>query len=100
MGLGFGLAVAPGVVAKVPKARVGDWRAQLSAQDRSRLRSWRDSWLKALADARQRGAASLIAGERPLLDPDAAIGFAAPPSGVYRCRTLKVGSQGQAGSGF
>ena len=98
--MGCTLLVATGAAAKVPKYRVGDWRAQLSAQDRSRLRSWRDSWLKALADARTRGAASKIAGERPLLDPDAATGSAAPPSGAYRCRSIKVGSQTQAGPGF
>jgi hypothetical protein len=98
--LGCALAVAAGVAAKVPKYGVGDWRAQLTAPDRARLRSWRDSWLKALANARTLGAANQIASERPLLDPDAAIGFAAPPSGAYRCRTLKVGSQGQAGPGF
>jgi hypothetical protein len=98
--LGCALAVAAGVVAKVPKNKVGDWRAQLSGPDRSRLRTWRESWLKALTNARQYGAASQIANERPLLDPDAAIGSASPPSGAYKCRTIKVGSQGQTGSGF
>jgi len=85
---------------KKDNERVGDWRAQLSAPDRARLRNWRDDWLKAVANARQRGAASRIADEGPLLDPDSAIGFEAPPPGTYRCRTIKVGSQAQTGPGF
>jgi len=99
---GCALAVACSAAAKGGRNRekVGDWRALLSSQDRARLRNWRESWIKAVADARQHGAAGQIAGEGALLDPDAANGSDAPPPGAYRCRTVKVGSLGPNGIPF
>ncbi|MBX3561199.1 MAG: DUF4893 domain-containing protein [Sphingomonas sp.] len=69
------------------------WRTVASADDRRRLRDWRDAWTRGLAEARESGHDALIAGEGALLDPDAALADPAPPPGEYACRVIKIGSQ-------
>ena len=70
------------------------WQQVATEDDRRRLREWRDAWVAALAEARGSGFAADIAREGPLLDPDAALPDARLPAGDYRCRTIKIGSQG------
>jgi hypothetical protein len=72
-----------------------DWRTVATAADRHRLREWRTAWTRALRKARASGYTSSIAIEGPLLDPDAAIDWAMPPSGPYQCRVVKMGAQAQ-----
>jgi len=62
---------------------------------RPSLRNWRDSFVAALATARQSGHGAEIAGEGPLLEPDAALGSPAIPNGTYRCLVIKVGAKSQ-----
>jgi hypothetical protein len=69
------------------------WRSLVTEDDRNRVRRWRDAWTEALALARPASAAA-IAGEGPLLDPDSALAGARLPAGDYRCRTIKLGTQG------
>jgi len=69
-----------------------DWRTRATADDRRRLRNWRDAWTEALAQARGAGHSAEIAGEGVLLEPDAALAEPAPPAGDYACRTIKIGS--------
>lgn len=69
-----------------------DWRTTATAEDRRRLRGWRDSWVEAVEQARAAGHADEIAREGVLLDPDAALADPRPPAGDYRCRTIKLGS--------
>ena len=82
-----------GPAAAVP-ARAG-WRDIATDHDRERVRKWRTAWVRALAEARAAGHGGEIAREGVLLEPDAALKPAAPPPGDYRCRVVKVGSQGQ-----
>jgi hypothetical protein len=70
-----------------------DWREIVTADDRARLRDWRDTFVKALAAARNSGHAAEITREGPLLEPDAAIGGTPIPNGTYRCRTIKLGAK-------
>ncbi len=78
----------------VPEAPPGQsWRAVASAEDRRRLRDWREAWVDGLAQARSSGHAGEIAAEGVLLDPDAALDEPVPPPGDYTCRTIKLGSQ-------
>lgn len=78
-----------------------DWRAVVTAADRDRYQRRDAAWDLALQQARrQRGSGDLNSlGE--LIDPDAARPGVIPPAGDYRCRTVKLGSQGgEAGLGY
>lgn len=82
------------VVAPPTAERPNDsWRTLATADDRARLRRWRDAWVEALAKARAAGHGDEIAGEGALLEPDAALAGAQLPPGAYRCRTIKLGAQ-------
>lgn len=72
-----------------------DWRRVATEDDRSRLREWRPTFVAALAAARAAGHGREIASEGVLLDPDAALGGDPIASGLYRCRVIKLGAQGQ-----
>jgi hypothetical protein len=88
------------VVAPPSAERPSDaWRGLVTADDRGRLRRWRNSCIDALASARPAFAAA-IAREGPLLDPDTALASAGLPAGDYRCRTIKLGSQRPRGQAF
>jgi hypothetical protein len=81
------------VVAPPNAERPNDaWRSLVTTDDRARIRTWRDAWTEALGQA-QPAYAGAIAGEGPLLDPDAALAGARLPAGDYRCRTIKLGAQ-------
>lgn len=76
------------------------WREVATPDDRRRLRGWRSAWMAALPAARAGGGGAAIAADPDLFDPDRALRGAMPPVGPYRCRTLKLGSQGAGGPGF
>ena len=84
-----------------PAAALRDWRGIVTAADRDRYVRRDAAWSLALQQARrQRGSGDLNAlGD--LIDPRAARAPVAPPPGDYRCRTVKLGSQGgEAGLGY
>lgn len=82
---------APDMVAEAPPK---GWRAVATQDDRRRLRDWRTAWMAALSRARAAGHGSEIDREGVLLNPDAALAGAALPDGLYSCRVIKVGGQG------
>jgi hypothetical protein len=67
------------------------YKEVVSQNDRVRLRDWRKTFESALVSARIDHAAE-VAREGSLLDPDAALAGPAIPSGMYRCRVVKLGS--------
>lgn len=71
-----------------------DWRGVITSADRDRYQRRDAAWTLALQQAgRQRGSGDLNSlGD--LIDPKAARPDVAPPPGNYRCRTVKLGSQG------
>lgn len=71
-----------------------DWRGVITAADRDRYQRRDAAWTLALQQAgRQRGSGDLNSlGD--LIDPQAARPGVSPPPGDYRCRTVKLGSQG------
>ena len=78
-----------------------DWRSIVTAGDRDRYSRRDAAWSLALQQARrQRGSGDLTTlGD--LIDPDAARSPVTPPPGDYRCRTVKLGSQGgEEGLGY
>jgi hypothetical protein len=70
-----------------------DWRRVATEDDRKRLRDWREAFVAALDSARRAGHSADIAREGVLLDPDAALGGGPLPNGMYRCRTIKLGTR-------
>jgi hypothetical protein len=81
-------------------AAAPDWRAVAKRDDLRRLRTWRDAFVEALAEANTSGSGAQITAEGGLLEPDVALDGAELPVGAYRCRTLKLGSAGSGGLGF
>ena len=69
-----------------------DWRQVATPPDRERLREWRDAFVDALAVAQRAGHGAEIAREGALLQPDASLGGPIP-TGLYRCRVIKVGAK-------
>ena len=92
------LALAGGVQGAPAAAQEAGWRQLATPADRSRLRRWRTAWTAALARARTtRDGAAAIAGDPELFAPDRALPRPLPPDGDYRCRTIKLGRQGDVG---
>lgn len=95
----LGTALAAGGMAAAQAQRVeeaNDWRLAATEDDRIRLRGWRSAWVRGLAQARAGGATAEIAALGQLADPDYSIADPKLPDGDYRCRTIKLGSQGRA----
>jgi len=89
--------------AKVPRladVAAPDWRAVAKRDDLRRLRTWRDAFVAALAEANASDNRAQVTAEGALLEPDAALDDATLPLGAYRCRMLKLGSAGSGGLGF
>ena len=80
--------------------RARGWRELATPDDRRRLRGWRSAWMAALPTARAGGGGAAIAADPALFDPDRALRDATPPPGLYRCRTITLGSQGAVGPAF
>lgn len=76
------------------------WRAVATAADRTRIGDWRTAWTEALRRARGAGHGAEIAREGVLLQPDAAQTPAALPDGLYACRVIKLGAQGEGGLNY
>ena len=96
MNRAFAVSLCLALAACAPKpvvhAEVADWRAAATGHDRDRLRDWRASVVKALAQARAGGHIGEVAAEGVLLEPDAALGGPIP-DGTYRCRVIKLGAK-------
>lgn len=82
------------------RAPVTDWRAVATDDDRERIRSWRETWMAALRQARTAGKSADIDEAGLLLRPDASAGAPMPKPGDYVCRVFKIGRIGLAGSDF
>lgn len=91
----------PMAVPAAPEAPVGvvldDWRGVITAADRDRYQRRAAAWTLALEQARRQPGSGDLAGLGALIDPDAARPGVTPAPGAYRCRTVKLGSQGDEG---
>ncbi|MET4896505.1 DUF4893 domain-containing protein [Sphingomonadaceae bacterium jetA1] len=99
MAAGAGAGVAPGMSGPAAARRAEpavDWRRVATEQDRVRLRGWRNAWMKGLEQARGGGFAKDIAALGNLGDADYSVAGPGLPDGDYRCRTIKMGTQGRA----
>ncbi len=81
----------PGAVAGPVLA---DWRGVITQEDRRRYNTRQQAWTLALEQSRRQQGSGDLAALGDLLKPSAAKGDASIPVGNYRCRTVKLGSQG------
>ena len=78
-----------------------DWRGIVTAPDRDRYVRRDAAWALALQQARRQAGSGDLGPLGDLIDPNAARSSVSPPPGDYRCRTVKLGSQGgEAGLGY
>ena len=71
-----------------------DWRGAITSHDRDRLNRINAAWDLALEQARRQEGSGDLASTGRLIDPNATLSDVTPPVGDYRCRTVKLGSQG------
>lgn len=71
-----------------------DWRGIVTASDRDRYSRREAAWSLALQQARRQPGSGDLNALGDLIDPGATRPSVAPPPGDYRCRTVKLGSQG------
>jgi hypothetical protein len=82
-------------------AALMDWRGIIVSSDRDRYQRRDAAWDLALQQARRQRGSGDLNSLGDLIDPDAARPNVAPPAGNYRCRTVKLGSQGgEQGLGY
>lgn len=74
-----------------------DWRGIVTAADRDRYSRRGAAWDLALQQARRQSGSGDLDALGALIEPGAARSPVAPPPGDYRCRTVKLGSQGGEG---
>lgn len=78
-----------------------DWRGIVTAFDRDRYERLDAAWSLALEQARRQPGSGDLRSLGELIVPDARRPSVAPPVGDYRCRTVKLGSQGgEQGLGY
>lgn len=82
-------------------AVLADWRGVITAHDRGSYQRRDQAWRLGLEQSRRQTGSGDLTGLGDLLKPDAALNNASIPAGDYRCRTIKLGSQGgQGGLGY
>lgn len=77
-----------------------DWRVSILPADEARLEELDDAWAEGLQEARAAGHARDLAALGTLTQPQAALPRPHPAPGDYRCRTIKLGSQGEGGLAY
>ncbi|PWG02949.1 DUF4893 domain-containing protein [Sphingosinicella humi] len=90
------VVVEPAVTVAPVVEDPSEWRQVARPEDIDRLDRLDEAWTTALSEARSGGFKTAVAEEGELLDPDAALPRGAPPPGSYRCRVIKIGTQGKA----
>lgn len=95
---------APTPAASGPTGEQGgsdDWREIASTADASALGRLDQAWRLARAEAEEAGFAAQVEALGPLVDPNAGqAGRLQPAPGAYRCRSIKLGSNGPGGLGY
>lgn len=71
-----------------------DWRGVIVPQDLERYQRLDEAWTLGLRQAKQQRGSGNLQSVGNLIIPGAVQDFPTPPEGQYRCRTIKLGSQG------
>lgn len=88
------LTAAPALAAS------GDWRGDAQRADVRRIERLDEAWTEALSEARRDGHGRDLRALGALVDPRVALARPQPAPGTYRCRTIKLGSQGAVGLSY
>ncbi len=70
-----------------------DWRGLIVPGDLDRYQRLEAAWTLALKQAREMPGSGNLRSLGDLIDPQVRLDYVMPPSGNYRCRTIKLGSQ-------
>jgi len=82
-------------------AALRDWRSIVTSADRDRYTRRDAAWSLALQQARRQTGSGDLRSLGDLIEPDLRRAPVTPPPGAYRCRTVKLGSQGgEQGLGY
>jgi hypothetical protein len=84
------------LIASASQAAPPGWRDRATPPDLHRLDQLAQAWREGLGQARSNHTAEVRA-LGPLAEPQRALARPLPPPGAYRCRTIKLGSQGDLG---
>ncbi|SNS23648.1 protein of unknown function [Sphingomonas laterariae] len=77
-----------------------NWRSLATVNDRERIRTWRDAWVKATAQINAAGEGAKLPPLGPLMQPDAALANPGLPPGAYSCKIYKLGTRQADGPVF
>ncbi|MBO9709200.1 MAG: DUF4893 domain-containing protein [Caulobacter sp.] len=75
-------------------AAAAHWRDDAKPGDQKRLSRLDEAWKAALAEARADGHGAELKALGAVADPRAGLARPQPTPGTYRCRTIKLGTQG------
>jgi hypothetical protein len=90
----------PARAAAVEVEQDAEWRHIASPEDIAKIEQVPQAWQAALSEARAAGFRRAMEEEGKLLDPEAALPRPAPSPGSYRCRVVKLGTQGRNRTAF
>lgn len=85
------------LVATPALAASGNWRDDATREDARRIGRLDEAWSAALSEARRDGHGRALNALGALVRPGAGLARPQPTPGAYRCRTIKLGSQGSGG---
>ena len=92
---------SPATPAGGEQGGTSDWRQVAHAADAANLGRLDQAWRLARAEAEDKGFAAQVEALGPLVDPNAGLtGRLQPAPGTYRCRTIRLGTKGDAGLAF
>ncbi|WP_297803266.1 DUF4893 domain-containing protein [uncultured Brevundimonas sp.] len=77
-----------------------DWRSVITNADRERYARRAEAWEVSLEQALFMDGSGNLEALGDLIRPEAALNDPSIPNGLYRCRTVKLGSQSNDGLGF
>ena len=94
-------AAPPVAAGEVERRDAADWRKVVSADDAAKLGRLNESWRLGRAEAEDKGFAQQVEALGGLVDPNAGLsGRLQPAPGNYRCRAIKLGTNGPGGPGY
>lgn len=94
----FGDVAPPPPPPPVGGAVLADWRGIISSADLSRYQRLDRAWALALEQANRLKGSGDFGSLGRVINPKAGLSNPQIPSGLYRCRMIKLGSQGSVGT--
>ena len=94
-------AAPPTAAGEADRPEAADWRKVVSTDDAAKLGRLNEAWRLGRAEAEDKGFAQQVEALGGLVDPNAGLsGRLQPAPGTYRCRAIKLGTNGPGGPGY